>query len=1105
MPTTTQHPYTTDQPSDHPESSAARHGAWVWRLVPMLLPAILVDCRAASASPTLLVALILLFSIMAALVVVRVAHSLLARCSPGLLAVGCGVGLLLSANAACGQGRSAPALFLGNEALPPMCFMEHGQPRGVVVDVAAALAQHMRRPVVVRLADWADAQRRVREGRAEALLQINPSPERRALYDFSAPLLRSEFMIFTGADRLGVAGLRDLRGLRVGVERTGLPIQLLQAHPEIITTPVPNPAQGFALLAKGAVDAVIADRWVGAYLLARDRIGGVRMIQEPVARSESAIAVRKGDTALLADINAALASLRQSGEYAAILDRWQPKEVVFTTREQQQLQAWVTAGIGALLLAALVSLALLVREVRRRRRVEAALRESVARQLLFIEHAPAALAMFDREMRYLAASQRWLQYFGLVGRDLCGVSHYEVFPEIGATWKAVHTRGLAGEVVREEEDPFVRQDGSTQWLMWEVRPWYDATGAVGGIIIFTEDITARKQAEEELRASEARYKTLYDSLPLSTVVFQQVGSETILTEYNQASLAFTGNKASEFVGTSIQEIYQHYPDILALIERTFASHRTHTLIKPYRKISTGEDIFLNLTVAYAPPDRVIMHSEDITARTQAEEALQESERRERERAEELAVLLDSAPTPVFIAHDAACHHLSGNRAAEALLRQPHGTETSLSAPDDVRPHHFRAIKDGRELSLDELPAQRAARGEQVKDFEFSLVFDDGLIRHVLGYGTPLLDEQGQPRGAVHVLVDITERKQAEDALRESEDCYHRLFDNMTDGFLLAELIQDAAGKPVDFRILEANRAYESILGCPREDAIGRTLLEIFPGLPPERFAAHVSVAQTGEPLRWQGLFKPTGRYYECFYYAPRPGQLAGIFTDITERKQAEEALQASLREKEVLLKEIHHRVKNNMQVISSLVSLQSDTLDDPTLRAVFNDLRDQVRTMALVHEKLYQSASLAHIDFAEYTQSLLAYLWRAHGTAATTIRLTLELEPVSVSIEQAVPCGLILNELVTNVLKHAFRNRVDGEVTVTLHADPQGHVCLGVRDNGVGLPADWRQAPSLGLQLVQMLTRQVSGTLDVRTEGGTAFTLTFAQPASVPNGEAQHA
>ncbi len=150
----------------------------------------------------------------------------------------------------------------------------------------------------------------------------------------------------------------------------------------------------------------------------------------------------------------------------------------------------------------------------------------------------------------------------------------------------------------------------------------------------------------------------------------------------------------------------------------------------------------------------------------ANAALRESEERERRRAEELATFLEAAPTPVIIVHDPNGAHMTGNRAANELLRHGRGAEISLSAPPETKPRHFKAVKEGRELRLDELPAQRAARGEQVRDFEFSLVFDDGTTRHLLGYGTPLRDEEGRPRGAVHILVDITERKRAEEALRE---------------------------------------------------------------------------------------------------------------------------------------------------------------------------------------------------------------------------------------------------------------------------------------------------------------------------------------------------
>jgi two-component sensor histidine kinase len=173
--------------------------------------------------------------------------------------------------------------------------------------------------------------------------------------------------------------------------------------------------------------------------------------------------------------------------------------------------------------------------------------------------------------------------------------------------------------------------------------------------------------------------------------------------------------------------------------------------------------------------------------------------------------------------------------------------------------------------------------------------------------------------------------------------------------------------------------------------------------------------------------------------------------------------------------------------------LQAEEVQDEAMRAVMLDVTHRVRSMAMVHEKLYQSADLAQVEFADYAQSLLNYLWRAHGSAAPGVRLTLDLAPVSLPVNAAVPCGLILNELVSNALKHAFGGRDGGEVAVSLRGGAQGRVRLCVRDDGRGLPAgfDWSQAQSLGLRLVQMLAGQLRAAVEASSNGGTEFTVTF--------------
>ena len=214
--------------------------------------------------------------------------------------------------------------------------------------------------------------------------------------------------------------------------------------------------------------------------------------------------------------------------------------------------------------------------------------------------------------------------------------------------------------------------------------------------------------------------------------------------------------------------------------------------------------------------------------------------------------------------------------------------------------------------------------------------------------------------------------------------------------------------------------------------------------------------------------------------------------EVTERMQAEEKIKASLKEKEVLLKEIHHRVKNNMQVISSILNLQSRHIKNEQALKMFEDSQSRIKSMALVHEKLYESEDLANIDFAEYVHSITHYLFGLHEIRPR-IRSNVDIKDVLLDVNTAIPCGLIINELVSNSLKYAFPEGIEGEICIQLSSDKDGKVRLIVDDNGIGFPKDldFRKTESLGMQLVIMLVEQLEGTVELDKSKGTRFKITF--------------
>jgi PAS domain S-box-containing protein len=374
---------------------------------------------------------------------------------------------------------------------------------------------------------------------------------------------------------------------------------------------------------------------------------------------------------------------------------------------------------------------------------------------------------------------------------------------------------------------------------------------------------------------------------------------------------------------------------------------------------------------------------------------------------------------------------------------------------------------------------------------------DGTERQIADSCAPIRGADGCVRGAVLVFRDVTESRLVEDALRESEERYRELVENANSIIIR----MDKEGIVTFFNEF-AQRFFgygeEEIVGrnvvgsiVPETDSSGRDLCAMIRDitLHPERYMANenenmlrdgtrVWISWTNKPLfDSQGIVR----------------EILCVGNDATMRKQAEERISVALAEKVVLLKEVHHRVKNNLQVICSLLDLQSDYIIDEQSRSSFRESQDRIRSMALVHERLYESQDFASIDFAEYIRDLSTRLFSSYQADPGRITLTVDVGGIAMGIDKAVPCGLIINELVSNALKHAFPDNLSGEISVCFSLDDDDWITLTVADTGVGIPTalDFKNTGTLGLQLVNMLTQQLNGQISMESTTGTAFTLRF--------------
>ena len=730
-------------------------------------------------------------------------------------------------------------------------------------------------------------------------------------------------------------------------------------------------------------------------------------------------------------------------------------------------------------------LRLVLSDITDAKQAEAALRESHDLFAQFIQHSPIYAyikTVTPTASRVLHASDSFQLLVRRSGAELVGQSMTEMFPaDLAAQITADDWTVVArGEVVKRLEDFNGRHYATVKFPIVQ-----GGRTLLGG---YTVDITNRVQAEVALRESETKFRNekSFNQLLLDTspALIVGIGFDGKTLMMNQALLETLEYTAAEVRGTDYLTTFVPPEDrrLLAEIFQRVIQEKG-TVVTTNRILSKSGQTYLvewhGRKVADEAVDLgfFVGVGIDITARKLAEGALHE-------RRKEMDCLY----------------------AITALGQAPHSLEEMFQGSVELLPTgwHYAEVAAARILWQG-----RAYQTSNFRETEWRQSRDLRLAGHPLGQidlcylearpdldEGPFLKEERDLMNAVAIKLErFAERLQVEALLTTSEDRYRTLFDRANDGITLIS---------PEGELLELNESFAHMHGYPRAEMRWLKLADL--DTPPTLAAVPERMRRllAGEALTFEvEHYHKEGRVVSLEVSASlisvtgQPALLC-FHRDITERKRTEAALRNSLQEKEALLKEVHHRVKNNLQLVASLLHLENRRSQQPDTKAVLTDMQSRIHSMALLHESLYHSGNFAAVDLGTYLRDVATQSFRMGAHRTGLVHLTLDLASVPIEMDQAVSCGLLLNELISNCLKHGFPAGRSGAVRIALQPVAGGpQVCLRVSDTGIGLPPDFaaQRGKSLGLQLVADLTGHLKGTLAIGPEPEAVFAVTFTPQA----------
>ena len=641
------------------------------------------------------------------------------------------------------------------------------------------------------------------------------------------------------------------------------------------------------------------------------------------------------------------------------------------------------------------------------------------------------------------------------------------------------------------------------------------------IIAIVRDISERKKSDLLIKESEIYYRTIFENTGTATVIIED---DTTISLANSKFEELSGNTKSEIENKKSWKDYVVKEDLERMSEQhTKRRINGESVLKSYEfrfVDKNGNEKHILLKIDLIPnTKRSVASLLDITERKKGEIALCESELKYR-------TLIESATDSIMIVKDGLLRYVNNK-----LLEVSGYTEEELIGQPFI---NYVSQKD-KETAIKNYNRRMAGDNTPI-GYETGAILKDGTELPI--DVTASVFEYFGEKAELVFLRDITERKSAEKKLYESEERY-RLISTVSSDYMFSSIVHPDG----TLELAWVAGAFEKITGYSFEEykAIGgwwaivhpddaekdrKDLADLYQN---KKVVTEIRTVKKGGEVIWvriyaQPIWDENKNCLASIYGAvqdinerkiaeeqtakinldldklviERTSELAktniNLEKEIAEKLKAEELIKHQLQEKEVLLKEIHHRVKNNMQVIISILNLQASFIKNKKIIELLQDSQSRIKTMALIHEKLYQSKDFSKIDFSEYITNLFKYLFISYKSPKQQVEYSLDTDPYPLSIDSIISLGLITNELVSNSFKYAFIGKINCRIEVSLKKFDEENLVLSIKDNGKGFPdgLDYKNTESLGLQLVCLLTEQIQGKLDVQSsEKGTSFLIIF--------------